>query len=246
MPRVAKMFPLPRKLFESGIQRYGFHGLSYSYLMQELENREGKKIADNKIILAHLGSGASLAAVKNGKCVDTSMGFTPTGGTMMGTRSGDIDPGIAWYLMEKEKMNAAAFSRLVNHESGLLGVSGTSSNMQELLERRKSDKHASEAVDLFCYHVKKWIGTFIAVLDGLDALVFSGGIGENAPELRSAICTDMNYAGIRIDEEKNKNNSFQISAQQSAVKVFVIPTDEELVIARNAERILKTSKKITV
>lgn len=246
MPGVAKMFPLPRRFYEAGIQRYGFHGLSYSYLLEELETREGKKIADGKIIFAHLGNGASLAAVKKGKCVDTSMGFTPTGGTMMGTRSGDIDPGIAWYLMEKEKMNAATFSQLINHESGLLGVSGKSSNMQELLELRKSDKHAAEAVDLFCYHVKKWIGTFVAVLDGLDALVFSGGIGENASEIRSAICSNIGYVGIEMDEQKNKNHSFQISTQQSAVKIFVIPTDEELIIARNAERILETTKKITV
>jgi len=245
MPTVAKIFPLPRKFTNEGVQRYGFHGLSYSYIMEVLETREGKSLANGKVIIAHLGSGASLAAIKDGKCLDTTMGFTPTGGIMMGTRTGDLDPGVAWYMMEIKKMDASKFNHLVNHESGLLGVSETTSDMQELLRRKETDTRAVEAIDLFCYQVKKCIGSFIAVLGGLDALVFTGGIGENASPVRSSICNGLNYAGIKIDEEKNKTHAFDISAN-GQVKVLVIQTDEELVIARDTNRVQQQLKKITV
>ena len=232
MPRVAKLLPIPRRFDKAGIRKYGFHGISYSYLMEELKNKAGKDNANEKIILAHLGSGASLAAVKEGKSIDTSMGFTPAGGIVMGTRCGDIDPGVAWYIMQSEKMPVSQFNQLINHESGLLGVSEISSDMQDLLAKENSDIRAAEAIGLFCYQAKKWIGSFIAVLNGLDALVFSGGIGENAPIIRSRICEDLQYIGIELNEVQNKINAFQISTVNSKVGVYVIPTNEELMIAK--------------
>jgi acetate kinase len=232
MPRLAKILPIPRRFDEAGIHRYGFHGLSYSYLMEELKNKTGNNLVNEKIILAHLGNGASLAAGKEGKSMDTSMGFTPTGGIMMGTRCGDIDPGVAWYIMQSEKMSVSQFNKLINHESGLLGVSEISSDMQELLAKEDSDIRAAETIGLFCYQAKKWIGAFTAALSGLDTLVFSGGIGENAPIVRSRICEGLQYIGIELDEVQNKNSAFQISTANSKVNVYVIPTNEELMIAK--------------
>ncbi len=234
MPRVAKLLPVPRRFYKAGIRRYGFHGLSYTYLMEALKNIKGADESNGRIILAHLGSGASLAAVKDGKSMDTSMGFTPAGGLVMGTRPGDIDPGVAWYMMQSEQLNAEQFNHLINHEAGLLGISEISSDMQDLLQKQSSDIRAAEAVDLFCYQVKKWIGAFVAVLNGLDTLVFSGGIGENAPEIRSRICKGFDYLNIEIDEEKNKKNATIISTTKSKVKVYVITTNEEIIIAKSA------------
>lgn len=232
MPRIAKMLPIPRRFDKAGIQRYGFHGLSYSYLMEELKKKIGIE-ANGKVILAHLGNGASLAAVKDGKSIDTTMGFTPAGGCVMGTRSGDLDPGVAWYMMDSEGMNTTQFNHLINHEAGLLGISETSADMQDLLQKESSDERAAEAVALFCYQIKKWIGSFMAVLGGLDVLVFSGGIGENAPIIRSRICKGLEFAEITLDEDQNEQNGFQISMKDNQVKVLVIPTNEELMIARS-------------
>ncbi len=243
MPDVAKMFALPRHFYESGIKRYGFHGISYQYLLEEIKNKIGENESNSRIIMAHLGSGASVAALIDGKSVDTSMGFTPTGGTVMGTRSGDLDPGVAWYMMEHEKMNAEQFSNLINHESGLLGVSGISADMQDLLQQEKNETHAAEAVSLFCYHIKKWMGAFAAILNGLDILIFSGGIGENAPIIRSRICDGLNFLGIEIDEEENEKGSFRISTKTSSVKVYVIKTNEELMIAKSSLSVYKSSEK---
>ncbi len=243
MPVVAKMLPIPRRYYEKGIQRYGFHGLSYAYLMKELTSREGVKAAKGKIILAHLGSGASLAAVKDGKSIDTSMGFTPTSGISMGTRTGDLDPGVAWYFMQAEKMNADQFSHLINHESGLLGVSETSADMRELIKTQPTDNRAAEAIDLFCYQAKKRIGSFAAVLGGLDMLVFSGGIGEHSPEVRSKICKNMQFLGIELDETKNAANETIISTGGSKVVVHVITTNEELMIAKLVTGLLETQLK---
>lgn len=237
MPRVAKILPIPRRFDKAGIRRYGFHGLSYAYLMEVLKNIKGADESNGRIILAHLGSGSSLAAVKEGKSLDTSMGFTPAGGLVMGTRPGDVDPGVAWYMMHSEQMNAKQFNHLINHESGLLGVSEISSDMQDLLNKESSDVRAAEAVALFCYQVKKWIGAFAAVLDGLDTLVFSGGIGENASVIRSRICKGFNYLEIEIDEEVNKMNATVISKVNSKVKVYVIPTDEEIIIAKSTKEL---------
>ncbi len=242
MPPVAKMLAIPRRYYSKGILRYGFHGLSYAYLMQELENLAGKEAAQGKIILAHLGSGASLAAVKNGKSMDTTMGFTPASGLPMSTRSGDLDPGVAWYLMQFEKMNPKEFNHLVNHESGLLGVSGTSANMRELMEVEDANRYAKDAIELFCYQTKKGIGSFAAVLCGLDTLVFSGGIGEHSPEVRSKICDCLEFLGIELDEIKNMNNDAIISTTASKVTVRIIKTNEELMIAKLVADIMASNR----
>jgi acetate kinase len=243
MPRMAKLLPLPRRYDAMGIQRYGFHGLSYAYLMEELTRIAGNEIAKGKIILAHLGNGASLAAVKNGRSIDTSMGFTPTSGLVMSTRTGDLDPGVAWFLMQSEKLNPEQFNDLINHQSGLLGISETSSDMQDLLEHQHKDNRAAEAIELFCYQTKKWIGSFAAVLEGLDTLVFSGGIGENAAEVRSRICKGLQFLGIEIDEKRNTENEEIISTGKSKVTVRVIKTNEELMIARMVCDVLNYSIK---
>jgi acetate kinase len=232
MPSVAKLLPIPRRFYEKGIQRYGFHGLSYAYLLGELNRVAGDATAQSKIIMAHLGNGASLAAIKEGKSMDTSMGFTPTSGLPMSTRTGDLDPGVACYLLQAEKFSPEQFNHLINYESGLLGISETNSDMRELLKCQYSDKRAAEAIELFCYQTKKWIGSFGAVLGGLDTLVFSGGIGENAPEVRQRICEGLQFLGIELDEAKNKKNEPVISTDNSTVSVRVIPTNEELMIAR--------------
>lgn len=239
MPAIAKLLSIPRRFNARGIQRYGFHGLSYGYLLEELSRSAGNETAKGKIILAHLGNGASLAAVKDGKSMDTSMGFTPTSGLPMGTRTGDLDPGVAWYLMKIEKLNPAQFSHLINYESGLLGISETSSDMRELLKTKDTDSRAAEAIELFCYQVRKWIGSFAAVLDGLDTLVFSGGIGENAPEVRKCICGGLQFLGIELEETNNIKNDAIISTGTSQVTVRVMKTNEELMIARLVCHVLK-------
>ena len=236
MPRVARLLPIPRRFDAIGIERYGFHGLSYAYLIEELERAAGP--AQGRVILAHLGNGASLAAVRGGKSVDTSMGFTPTAGVPMGTRPGDLDPGVAWFMMRTENLTPKQFNHMINHESGLLGVSETSSDMRDLVERQKSDVRAAEAVELFCYQVRKWIGAFAAVLGGLDTLVFAGGIGENAAEIRTRICGNLGFLGIELDESRNAASAPVISAEQSRATVRVIRTDEELMIARAVCRLL--------
>ncbi|MES1180932.1 MAG: acetate/propionate family kinase, partial [Verrucomicrobiota bacterium] len=219
MPRVAKLLPIPRRFDAKGIQRYGFHGLSYSYLMEELARLGDPAATKGRVILAHLGNGASLAAVRDGKSLDTSMGFTPTAGLVMSTRSGDLDPGLAPYLARTEQMTTKQFYKMVNHQSGLLGISETSSDMRDLLDREKRDVRAAEAVALFCYQAKKWIGSFAAALGGLDTLVFAGGIGENAPPVRARICKGLDFFGVKLDKARNKKNVAMISAKASAVKV---------------------------
>ncbi len=187
LPPVARILPIPRKYEAMGLRRYGFHGLSYAYLMEELMRVAGPDVAGGRIILAHLGNGASMAAVHDGRSIDTSMAFTPTAGFPMSTRSGDLDPGLIWFLGSVQGMSTDQFYEMVNRRSGLLGVSATTSDMRELLARRATDQRAAEAVDLFCYQIKKWIGGFVAALGGLDTLVFSGGIGEHAAEVRAGI-----------------------------------------------------------
>jgi acetate kinase len=242
MPRVAQLLPIPHRFEKQGIRRYGFHGLSYQFLLQELENIAGKKAAMGRVILAHLGSGASLVAVYKGKSMDTSMGFTPAGGIPMSTRSGDLDPGVAWVMMKKDNLSPKQFNNLINHESGLLGISGTSGDMSDLVKSSASDKHAADAVNLFCYQVKKWIGAYIAVLGGLDFLIFSGGIGENSPVIRNRICEGLGFFGIEVDYQRNLENAPFISANESRVTIRIIPTDEELIIAKTVNNILKKNK----
>jgi acetate kinase len=236
MPRVARILPIPRRFEALGVVRYGFHGLSFEYLMEELGRVAGAAQAGRRVILAHLGNGASLAAVKEGRSQDTSMGFTPAAGLVMSSRSGDLDPGIASFLARREGMSAAKFQDMVNHQSGLLGVSGTSSDMHDLLGRASRDPRAAEAVDLFCYQARKWIGAYAAALGGLDTLVFAGGIGENAPSVRARICEGLGFLGVRLDPRRNRANAAVIS--RGEVGVRVIRTDEELMIARSIKRVL--------
>jgi acetate kinase len=241
MPRVAKLLPIPRRYDAKGIQRYGFHGLSYAYLMEELARLGDPAAKRGRVILAHLGNGASMAAVRDGKSIDTSMCFTPTAGLVMSTRSGDLDPGLAPYLARTEKMTTQQFYKMVNHESGLLGVSETSSDMRDLLNREKRDVRAAEAVALFCYQAKKWIGAYAAALGGLHTLVFAGGIGENAPVIRARICDGLDFLGIELDKSRNAKTAAVISRNSSRVTVRVIRTDEELMIARSVGRVLGLS-----
>ena len=238
MPRVSKLLPIPRSFDAMGIQRYGFHGLSYTYLMEELAQVAGTNAAKSRVILAHLGNGASLAAVHEGKSIDTSMGFTPAGGLVMGTRPVDLDPGVAWYMMYLENLTPKQFNNLINHDSGLLGISETSSDMRDLLSKKSDDVRAEEAVALFCYQSKKWIGAFAAALGGLDTLVFSGGIGENCPVVRSRVCEGLVFLGIELEEKRNSVNAPVISSDTGQVTVRVIHTDEEWMIAKTVRQIL--------
>ena len=238
MPRVATLLPIPRRYEAAGVRRYGFHGLSYEFLMEELARLGDPAAAKGRVILAHLGNGASLAAVRDGKSIDTSMGFTPTAGLVMSSRSGDLDPGLVSYLARTEHMSATQFQEMVNHESGLLGVSETSSDMRDLLDRETQDVRAAEAVALFCYQAKKWIGAFAAALGRLDTLVFAGGIGENAPPVRERICDGLGFLGIKLNQQRNAKNAPLISPDAGPVKVRVIRTDEELMIARSTTRVL--------
>ena len=242
MPRVAKLLPIPRRFDATGIQRYGFHGLSYAYLMEELARVAGKKAAQGRVILAHLGSGASMAAVHEGKSIDTTMSFTPAGGLMMGTRPGDLDPGVTWYMMQSENLTPNQFNNLINRESGLLGISETSSDMHDLLDNQTKDTRAAEAVELFCYQARKWIGAFAAVLGGVDTFVFSGGIGENSPEIRSRICEGLAFLGIGLEEKRNLANARVISKDAGQVIVRVMHTDEEWMIAKTVSKMINLTK----
>lgn len=241
MPRVARLLPIPRRYDEAGVQRYGFHGLSYAYLMTELR-RVAPHEANGRIILAHLGNGASMAAVRGGKGIDTSMGFTPTAGLPMSTRSGDLDPGLLSYLSRTEGMTVEQFHTMVNQQSGLLGVSEISSDLRDLLASESHDPRAAEAVALFCYQAKKWMGSFAAALGGLDTLVFSGGIGENSAVIRARICEGLGFLGVTLDEARNRTNATVISREGSGVTVRVIPTDEESEIARSVLQMLHQSR----
>jgi acetate kinase len=238
LPRVARVLPIPRRYEAQGVRRYGFHGLSYAFLMEELVRLAGAEAAKGRIVLAHLGNGASLAAVRDGKPVDTSMSFTPTAGVPMSTRSGDLDPGLVAYLARTENMSAQQFDEMVNFQSGLLGVSETSSDMRDLLDREAQDVRAAEAIALFCYQVKKWIGAFTAALGGLDTLVFAGGIGENAPQVRARICDGLGFLGIQLEDKRNTANKGVISTTVGGVTVRVIHTDEEQMIAHSVWHIL--------
>lgn len=238
MPRVAQLTTLPRSLESLGLRRYGFHGLSYEYLLKKLAEYADKERPPKKVIFAHLGNGASLAAVHNGNPIDTSMGMTPASGVMMSTRTGDIDPGVITFLATQHATTFATFNTLVNEQSGLLGVSGSSGDMRKLLAIEATDRAAAEAVELFCYTVKKYIGAYSAVLGGIDALVFSGGIGEQAPVVRARICESLAFLGITLDPEKNATNEILISPPTNSVPVFVIPTDEEQMIAEHVTNLM--------
>ena len=238
MPRVASLLAVPRRYEAAGVRRYGFHGLSYEFLMEELDRIGDPTATNGRVILAHLGNGSSLAAVRDGRSIDTSMGFTPASGLVMSTRSGDIDPGLVSYFARAEQMSAVQFHDMLNHASGLLGVSETSSDLRDLLAVERDDVRAAEAVALFCYQAKKWIGSFAAALGGVDTLVFAGGIGENSAVVRQRICADLGFLGIEVHEERNARNASLISTDAGRVAVRIIRTDEELMIARSSMRVL--------
>jgi acetate kinase len=231
MPRIAQLLPLPRHYYSAGVRRYGFHGLSFSYLTRELARTAGTDVVQGRLVLAHLGSGASLAAIRGGHFVDTTMAFTPTAGLVMGTRSGDLDPGVLLYLIRSEGLNARQVDDLVNRRSGLLGVSGISPDMKELLDREATDPHAAEAVELFCYQAGKYVAAMAAAAEGIDTLVFAGGIGERSAPIRARICARLRFLGVRIDPDRNSAHDAVISSQDSQVTVRVVPTDEEVSIA---------------
>jgi acetate kinase len=238
MPRVAQMLPLPRELWSGGLARYGFHGLSYEYVLQELSALDAEA-ASGRVIVAHLGNGASMAAVHHGVGVDTTMGLSPSGGLVMSTRTGDLDPGVLLYLLESRGVDAASLSDLVNKRAGLLGVSGGSADMRDLLAREAADPRAADAVALFCYQARKFVGALTAVLDGLDTLVFTAGIGERAAVVRARICDGLQYLGLQLDAARNSAHSPVISSDASRVVVRVIPTDEDLIIARHTRKLIE-------
>ena len=233
MPEVAQRFPLPHDLWHEGIRRYGFHGLSYEYIVATLG-----AAAQGRLVIAHLGNGASLAAVHHGQPLDTTMGFTPTGGVMMGTRSGDLDPGVLVHLMHAKGYDVRQIEHLVNHQAGLLGVSGISPDMKTLLEQREREPHAAQAIELFCYQLRKHIGALTAVLGGLDILVFTGGIGERAAPVRWEVCRGLAHLGVDLDPQRNAVHADVISAPGSACMVRVIPTNEDLMIVRHTRTLL--------
>jgi acetate kinase len=246
LPRVAQIIPIPRRYEKAGVRRFGFHGLSYAFLMEELGRRAGPLAIRGRVILAHLGSGSSVAAVRDGHCIDTTMGLTPTSGLVMGTRSGDIDPGLVQFLVRAGGISVEQFHELVNHESGLLGVSETSSDLRDLLARQETDIRAAEAVELFCYKARTSIGALAAALRGLDTLVFSGGIGENSPEIRRHICAGLEFLGIKVDERRNSVNGPLVSTEDGPVAVWVIPTDEESVIAAAVAEFIPHSRTTAI
>lgn len=233
LPRVAQILPIPRRYFEQGVRRYGFHGLSYQYLVEELKRIGDPAAANGRVILAHLGGGASVAAVLNGRSIDTSMAFTPASGLVMGSRSGDLDPGIHAFLAHTEQMSIDGFQSMVNRESGLLGISGTSSDIRELIALEARDARAADALAVFCHQTKKWIAAMAAALGGLDLLVFTGGIGENAPLIRERICSGLGFLGVDVHHSRNAGGEPIISSDLADVRVRVIASDEELMIANS-------------
>jgi acetate kinase len=235
MPEVAQRFALPRALRDEGIRRYGFHGISYEYIMRKLGSKP-----PTRLVIAHLGNGASMAAVKDGRPLDTTMGFTPTGGFMMGTRSGDLDPGIILYLLNEKHFDSRRVAELVSRQSGLLGVAGIS-DMKTLLEQRDTSPDAALAVEMFCYQLRKQIGAYAAALGGIDLLVFTGGIGEHAAPVRWESCGGLEHLGIKLDRERNDANTDAISANESRCLVRVIPTNEDLMIARYTYELIFSS-----
>ncbi len=240
MPRVAQMLPIPRRFFERGVRRYGFHGLSFQHLIEELRHVGDPCVSSGRMVLAHLGGGASVAAVLNGRSIDTSMALTPTAGLVMGSRSGDLDPGLAHFLARSENMSIEQFQAMVNGQSGMLGISETSADMRELLAREADDERAADAVEAFCYQARKWIASMVAALGGLDLLVFTGGIGENLPVIRERICNGLGFLGIGLDSAANAGNEPVISTASADVRVRVIGSDEELMIAHSVVRLMQT------
>ncbi len=242
MPQVAQRFALPGRFAEEGVLRYGFHGLSYEYIVQELAQLAGDAAAQRRLVIAHLGNGASMAAVHQRRGIDTTMGFTPIGGLVMSTRAGDLDPGLMLYLLQQRGMQAEELHELLAKQSGLLGISGTSSDMQDLLAREANDANAALAVEIFCYQARKFIGALAAALGGLDELIFTGGMGENAAPIRARICEPLKFLGIELSLSLNEQHAGVISQVGAPVTVRIIKTNEELMMARHADRVLHEAK----
>ena len=240
-PAVAAAFALPRKLSEEGVRRYGFHGLSYEYIASVLPDVAGSEVADGRVVVAHLGNGASMCAMHQRKSVATTMGFTALDGLPMGQRCGNLDPGVVLYLMQQKGMSADAISDLLYHESGLFGVSGISNDMRTLLASR--DPHAAEAVDLFVYRIGRELGSLAAALGGIDALVFTAGIGEHAAEIRRRVSEDAVWLGIKVDRAANDKGGPRLTRPGSMASAWVIPTDEDLMIARHTLAIIRPAEK---
>ncbi len=236
IPGRSRQLPIPRRYHEMGIQRYGFHGLSYQYLLAELARQAGAEAAQGRVIFAHLGAGSSLAAVRNGVCLETTMGFTPTAGVMMATRTGDLDPGVIVFLLRSEGLTADQLEVLLNQQSGLLGVSGLSGDVRDLLAAEGMDERAATALGMYCESVSRAVGSLAVVLEGIETLVFSAGIGENSAELRSRICGRLSWLGMRVDEDRNGRHAAVISRDDSPVTVRVIPTNEESMIFQEVRR----------
>lgn len=248
MPKVAYLYGLPYEMYvKYGLRRYGFHGTSHKYVAQQAAEMMGEHMSDLRFITCHLGNGASIAAIKYGKSIDTSMGYTPLEGLVMGTRSGEIDPAIIPFLMEKENMNAQQIDDYLNRRSGILGISGLSSDFRDLESAaNRGDERSQLAIDIFAYKVKKYIGGYVAAMGGVDAIIFTAGLGENSPFMRDKICNGLEYLGTRIDPELNKlrGKQMEISIKRARVKIFVIPTNEELVIARDTLNICRRIIKL--
>ncbi|HEV7126844.1 MAG TPA: acetate/propionate family kinase [Ktedonobacterales bacterium] len=243
MPAVAKHYALPKRLTDAGIVRYGFHGLSYEYIVSALCQASGDGTANGRIIIAHLGNGASMVAVLDGRSIDTTMGFTPTGGLVMGTRSGDLDPGVILYAIEELGLDPATVRRLVSHQAGLLGVSGSSGDMGELLRQETVDAQAVTAIALFCYQARKFLGSLATVLGGIDTLIFTAGIGEHIPAIRARVCAGLEFLGIALDPARNEVNAPLISRDDSPTAVRVMRTNEELMIARHTAAALRQRQR---
>jgi acetate kinase len=239
MPDLAQMYGLPRHLQDKGIIRFGFHGISCEYLINELRRQQGPEAADGRLVIAHLGNGASMTAIRHSKSVDTTMGFTPAGGLVMSTRSGDLDPGVLVYLLEEEGVQPSSLNEIINRKSGLLGLSRISSDMKDLLDKEREDPHARMAVTLFCYQAKKFLGALATTLGGLDTLIFTAGIGENAPTIRWRICEGMEFLGIHLDARRNDVNAPIISVEGRPCTVRVMHTDEDLMIARHTYELVQ-------
>ena len=237
MPFEARHYAIPRNLWTEGIIRYGFHGISCEYIMHRLQQQD-PAVNKKKIIIAHLGSGCSLTAVKEGSSVDTTMGFSPAGGLVMNTRAGDIDPGVIIYLQNKKKLKTEQLNILFNKEAGLKAIAETDHSMEQLLEEEKNDPRSKEAITMFCYYVKKQIGALAAAGGGLDSVVFTGGIGEHAASIRQLICRELDFMGIKVDEKLNEQQAEIISAAESKVQVYVIPANEEMMIAKHVKEYL--------
>jgi acetate kinase len=244
MPRVARLVPIPRRYQAAGVERYGFHGLSYTFLLEELSKIAGDAAARARVVMAHLGSGASLVALRDGRSIETTMGFTPASGIPMGTRSGDLDPGVLVHLLRTERATPDALDELVNRRSGLLGVSETSSDMRDLLACESKDPRAADAIALFCYRARLAVGALAASIGGIDTLVFSGGIGEKSAPVRARIVDGLEHLGMELDNAKNDRSSPIISSDSSRCTIRVIPTDEQLILYRQTICVLDGAHRV--